>query len=293
MHAEAGGVLADKSVDAVVIAVPTALHHAVARMAVNARKPFYLEKPVATTTDDARDLCALVDSSGLQAAVGFNRRAHPLYVRARELIGSGSVGKVHAVQTVFSEPTPKDGLPGWKRSRSTGGGVLLDLASHHIDLVRWLLSDEVVSVSAVAQSLESEGDVATINMSLCSGAHAQSFFSLRSAYADFVEIFGDRATIRIDRHLGKLTMMVPRKFGYGARRVTVSGVTDIGWRVRRLARPAEDPSYLRALEAFVQQVRGERSPLASMIDGERSLAVVLAAEEAARSGSAVRIATDQ
>ena len=92
-HERPEGVFADNTVDAVVISVPTAMHHKVATMAVEAGKPFYLEKPIATTHDEARELCALVESRAIAAAVGFNRRAHPLYSRARELVASGAVGK--------------------------------------------------------------------------------------------------------------------------------------------------------------------------------------------------------
>jgi predicted dehydrogenase len=288
-HADARSLIADGSVDAVLISVPTALHFGVAKMAAESGKAFYLEKPIAVTAAEARELCALVESCGAVAAVGFNRRAHPLFSRARELIASGAVGEVHAVQTIFSEPTPKDGIPEWKSARSTGGGVLLDLASHHIDLIRWLLSEEIREVTATTASQETEDDRATVSMLLTSGARAQSFFSLRSAYADFIEITGERATIRIDRHSASLTMSVPRRIGYGSRRVEVQMKEGIASRIRKLARPAEDPSYYRSLEAFVQQVEGKRVPLASMADGESSLAVVLAAEESARSGSTVRI----
>jgi myo-inositol 2-dehydrogenase/D-chiro-inositol 1-dehydrogenase len=196
---------------------------------------------------------------------------------------------VRAVQSVFSEPTPADGIPEWKRARATGGGVLLDLASHHADLVRWLVNAEVVSVSALATSSESDDDSATVTMTLTTGATAQCFFSLRHAYADHLELFGTRATIRIDRHKRALSMTAPRRFGYGAReRVLREPVTEVGSRIRRLVRPGEDPSYHAALVAFAAQVRGEREPLASLDDGRESLAIVLAAEESVRSGCPVK-----
>lgn len=290
VHESAESLLARDDIHAVVISVPSHLHAAVAIAAANAGKAFYLEKPIATTMQDARDVCRAATDAGVAAAVGFNRRAHPLHVRARNLIAGGALGEVHSVHSVFSEPSPRDGMPGWKRARATGGGALLDLASHHVDLVRWLLGTEVCSVSATMKSAVTEDDSAAVSMTLAGGAQAQCFFSLRSAYADHVEIIGERATLRIDRHLATLSMMMAKRLGYGARKHSVGGgLADIGWRVRRVAHPAEDPSYFLALEAFASQVRGERGALASLEDGERSLAVVLAAEESARSGAPVRV----
>jgi predicted dehydrogenase len=291
-HASAAALLAQNDIDAVVIAAPSHIHASIAIEAAKSGKAFYLEKPVATAMRDAHYVCWAAASAGVAAAVGFNRRAHPLYVRARELVRSGAIGEVRAVQSVFSEPTPKDGIPEWKRARATGGGVLLDLASHHVDLVRWLTNTEVVSVSALATSSESDDDSATLTMTLTNEATAQCFFSLRHAYADHLELFGEKATLRVDRHKRSLSMMAPRRFGYGAReRVLRDRSTEVGSRIRRLVKPGEDPSYHGALMAFVSQVRGEREALASLDDGRESLAIVLAAEESVRSGSPVKPAT--
>ncbi len=281
-HHDAEDLLNNCDADAVVISVPTDMHAAVAMMAARAGKPFYLEKPIAATKEEAAELRSAVDIAGVPVAVGFNRRAHPLYVRAREIVLGGSIGEIHAVQSTFSEPAPKDGLPQWKLSRATGGGVLLDLASHHVDLIRWLTGGEISSVLAAGSS---GGNIASLGMHVGGGIHAQCFVSFNSAYADWIEIAGSQGTLRLDRHRASLTRTDPRRVGYGPRHSVVrSGISDIGWRARRMVRRSEDPSYYRSLEAFVQMVRGERAPLASLADGERSLEVILAAEESARSG---------
>ncbi len=272
--------------DAVVISVPTHMHASVAIMAAKAGKPFYLEKPIAIARQEARSLRSSVDNAGVAVAVGFNRRAHPLYARARELVEAGSIGEVHAVQSTFSEPSPKDGLPEWKLSRAMGGGVLLDLASHHVDLVRWLTDGEIESVLATG---DEGGSIASLAMQVSGGIHAQCVVSFNSAYADWIEIAGSKGTLRLDRHRASLTKTLPRRVGYGPRRSAVrSGMSDLAWRTRRLIRRSEDPSYYRSLEAFVQMLRGEREPLASLADGERSLEVILAAEESARCGLPVK-----
>ena len=50
------------------------------------------------------------------AAVGFNRRRHPLYIQARGVLTAGVIGRVRSMQTAFSEPVVPEEMPGWKRS---------------------------------------------------------------------------------------------------------------------------------------------------------------------------------
>jgi len=263
------------------------MHASIGAMAARAGKSFYLEKPIATEFDDARLLRDACDAASVRAVVGFNRRYHPLYERARSMLAEGRLGNVRAVQTTFCEPVPPAGIPRWKERRETGGGVLLDLGSHHIDLIRWLLDTEIVEVNASARSDVSEQDSATMNMVLEDGCQAQSFVSFRAGYSDRIELIGEEGSITIDRHRGSLTLQSPRRLGYGTRRRFVApSLDDAGWRARRLIRPAEDPSYYRALKAFASD---NASSLASLDDGERSLEVVLAAEESASRGTAVSI----
>ncbi|HTG50883.1 MAG TPA: Gfo/Idh/MocA family oxidoreductase, partial [Gemmatimonadales bacterium] len=152
-YERADDLLGRSDIEAVLICAPTNLHASLACAVASAGKHFYLEKPIATLVQDARDVVAAADRPGLTSAMGFNRRHHPLFEQARTLLNHGVIGRVHAVQTTFCEPSPPDGMPSWKRRRATGGGVLLDLASHHIDLVRWMLATEVAVVSV---SLSSE-----------------------------------------------------------------------------------------------------------------------------------------
>jgi predicted dehydrogenase len=283
---DSGSMLRNAELDAVIVAVPTHLHAVEAAGIARAGVAFYLEKPIAIAKADADLVRDAVDNARVKAAVGFNRRAHPLYQRARELIRAGAIGEVHGAQTVFSEPAPPAGLPLWKHKRDTGGGALLDLGSHHIDLLRWLLGAEVETVSASIRTISTEDDFASVTLSFAGGAHAQSTFTLASAYADHLEILGTKGTLRIDRHSAALKLSRPRRFGYGRRESSVGiAKSDIAWRVRRIARPAEDPSYVRAMRSFVRHLRNDEPVLASLDDGARSLHVILAAEESSRHGS--------
>ena len=165
--------------------------------------------------------------------------------------------------------------------------MLLDLASHHVDLIRWMLKTEVAQVSAAIRSDVSEQDSATVTMELLNDADVQSFFSFRSGYADRIDLIGESGTLSIDRHRGSLTLQTPRRFGYGSRRrMLAPEAGNVAWRMRRFVRPAEDPSYHAALKAFAN---GRVSESASMSDGERSLEVILAAEQSGALGEPVPV----
>lgn len=280
--------LANSNVDAVIIATPPQTHASIGTMAARAGKAMYLEKPIATSLLDALELSRISSEAGIKAVVGFNRRNHPLYWRARSLIRGGTIGRVRAVQTTFCEPVPLDGMPAWKEKRSTGGGALLDLASHHIDIVRWLTESGVSTVAAEVQSSESEHDSASLQIVLEDGTSVQSFFSFRAGYAERLTVLGDGGCLELDRHRGSLTLQTARRFGYGAhRRLLLPSLRDVTWKARRFIRPSHDPSYHRALSAFANG----SGDLPSLYDGEMSLRAVIAAEESALCGSAVSVQT--
>ena len=278
--------LASAEVDAVIIATPPPTHAAIGIMAARAGKSIYLEKPIATTLTDAADLFAAASEAGVTAAVGFNRRSHPLYIRARDMIRRGAVGELQAIQTMFCEPVPAGGLPVWKAARSSGGGALLDLASHHVDIIRWLTDREIASVHAHVRSEQSEHDSASMEMRLDDGITAQIFVSFRAGYAERIVLIGDKGTLGIDRHRGSLSLQTSRRFGYGARqRAIPPSISDLPWKLRRIVRPAHDPSYERALLAFARNSQ----TLPSLQDGVVSLSVIIAAEESAARGGSVEV----
>lgn len=282
LYERADDLLARSDLDAVVICAPTQVHAELAVAAAGAGKHFYLEKPIATDAAGAQRVVDAAAGAGVIGAMGFNRRLHPLYQQARDLLAAGRIGKVRAVQTAFCEPVPPETMPGWKRRRATGGGVLLDLASHHLDLLRWFLRDEVDTVAATLGSEVTEQDSARLELTLRSGVEVQSLFSFRAGLADFLEFIGERGTLRVDRHSPVLALGARRRFGYGVRRAWVAPTVEVAaWRLRRLVRPSVDPSYRRSLQAFVHQLGGHPGSGASLLDGVRSLEAVLSAEESA------------
>ena len=290
VHARTDDLLARDDIDAVIISGPTHLHADLAISACDAGKHIYLEKPLASSLEDGARVADAVKRSGVTLALGFNRRFHPLNQQAKRLIAAGRIGRIHAVFSTFCERATPDSMPGWKRRRETGGGVLLDLATHHIDLMRWFLDDEVASVSASIGSELSEQDSARMTMSMRNGVQVQGWFSSLTSTGDSLEFFGSDGTLRVDRHRTSVSLRVPRRFGYGVRSArTPPDAALAAWRVARIARPSNEPSYLRSLTAFVRALSGSGPPMPTVDDGMRALEVIEAAELASHRGETVRV----
>lgn len=257
-------------VDAVIVAAPSGLHAPLALATLLAGRHLYLEKPIATSLDDGRRVAAAARDARVVAVIGFNWRFQPLLARARELLRAGVIGDVRAVSTTFCEPAT---AAGWRSRRSDGGGVLLDLGSHHFDLMRWLLDARVERVEAAVSSIASEHDSARVRLHLHGGCVASSFFSLHERQADSLELAGERGVMRIDRYARSLSLQ-------GARARTLTFAT-FSWRLRSTVRPRSEPSWRNLLRLFVRKIRGADVELPTFDDGLQSLEIVAAAERAA------------
>ena len=271
--ANADELLARDDVDAVVVSAPTGLHATLALATIETGRHIYLEKPIATTIEDGHKVAAAARGARRVAAIGFNWRFQPLVSRARELVRAGAIGHIRAVSTVFAEPSP---LPSWKEKRCDGGGVLLDLGSHHFDLILWLIGARVERVEATIRSDATEHDSASVRLHLDDGCVASCAFSFRASQADSLEFVGERGVMRIDRYARTLSVCGVRA------RTTTPAI--LAWRARALLRPRTEPSWSHALRRFVHAIRGGAVELPTFDDGLRSLEVVVAAERAAGIG---------
>ncbi|WP_328492264.1 Gfo/Idh/MocA family oxidoreductase [Streptomyces sp. NBC_00414] len=143
-------VAADPRVQAVSVAAPNFLHREIGVAMAEAGKHLWIEKPVGLTAGDARAVAGAVAKAGVQGTVGFNYRNAPAVAAARELVASGEIGTVtHVRIRLFSDyAAHPEGALTWRYERERGGsGVLGDLASHGVDLARFLLG-EISSLTA-------------------------------------------------------------------------------------------------------------------------------------------------
>ena len=157
----------------------------------------YLEKPLARDLVEGEEIVAAWRRSGKVGAIGFNFRFHPLVRAARRELERGRIGSPHTARTTFCA-APRS-VPAWKTARATGGGALLDLASHHVDLVPDLLGSYVEEVFATIRSSRNEQDTVTLELRLRGGALVQTFVSTRRSRKT-----GSRSTATPESSLGSV-----------------------------------------------------------------------------------------
>ncbi len=130
--ADAGDVLADPSIDLVVIATPNTSHAPLARAALLAGKHVVIDKPMAATVEEASSLIDLARRQDRLLTVFHNRRWDGDFLTARGLVESGALGEIYQYEAHFDRFRPAI-KPGWREKPLPGSGVLFDLGAHLID----------------------------------------------------------------------------------------------------------------------------------------------------------------
>ncbi|HOW01861.1 MAG: Gfo/Idh/MocA family oxidoreductase [Microbacteriaceae bacterium] len=133
------GAFLDMGFDYCVVAAPTIYHLDIGRALAERGIHALIEKPVASTAEDATALRDLFDKAGLIGGVGHIERYNPALQSARERIEAGLIGDIYQIATRRQGPFP---------GRIADVGVIKDLASHDIDLTAWVTQQEYVSVNA-------------------------------------------------------------------------------------------------------------------------------------------------
>jgi predicted dehydrogenase/threonine dehydrogenase-like Zn-dependent dehydrogenase len=263
-------VLKDPQIDAVLIASRNQHHAAQSLAALRAGKHVFVEKPMALTADECRELRAAVEETGRQLTVGFNRRFAPYYRELKNALERRSVPAV--VQCRINSP----GISGsyWMADPAIGGAILGE-ACHFIDLMYWLLGSEPESVSA---------------------------YSLPTGKADPIGENNLVAAFRFaDGSIGNLTYCTVGSKTSGGERVEVFGqgvgaFTEDFKRagVHRGMRNAKssiwpDKGYAAQMADFVESIRQGRPPAVTVYDGARATLGCLAMLASAARGEAVAL----
>lgn len=141
--------LANPAVQAVSIATPDFAHREIAVAAAEAGKHILVEKPLATTVEDAEAIINAAKNAGVKLMVDFHNRVSPPFAGARQAIEAGELGQLQHMYARLSNTTwvATQMLP-WASKSS----ALWFLAAHTMDLARWLLADEPKRVYAVRRS---------------------------------------------------------------------------------------------------------------------------------------------
>ena len=273
--------LADPAVGVVMICTPPRTHTAIIERAARAGKAVFCEKPV--DLDLGRvDACAKVlEATRTPFFVAFNRRFDPSHRALFDAIRAGDIGRPEMLvlssrDTEISPPDYVAAMP---------YGIFYDTMIHDFDMVRWLLADEPVDITArtacmldTTENPHRDPDTAMVMLTMASGAlvHVNSSFRAVYGYDQRIEAFGAKGMLISHNHQPTL---LERYDAAGIRRDPL-----LRFFVERYAE-----SYARELDDFVRAIGAQRPPTIGLDDGRRALRIAEAAAASAKSGKSVAL----
>lgn len=267
--------LDDEHIDGVILATPISTHHELARAALLAGKHVLVEKPLATTVDQARELVELARLRDRVLMVGHTFEYHPAVSYLRGLVAGGELGEIHYVDSV------RLNLGLFQRDAN----VLWDLAPHDLSIIFSILGQEPITISAWGHChiLPRVEDVAFANLTFPDGVSAHLHVSwLDPCKVRRVTVVGSRAMAVFD------DVAVGEKVRIYDKRFTIAPAGDryvdfqSGYHYGNVVIPPISGAEPLALECadFAQAMASGRDVRA---DGDSGLRVVMALEAAARS----------
>lgn len=195
-HGSYEALLADPEVDAVYIPLPNHLHAEWTIAAARAGKHVLCEKPLALTADDAQRAIDVCQAEGVRVMEAFMYRLHPSWVAVRELVASGRIGPLRAVQSWFSYYN--DDARNIRNIREFGGGALYDIGCYSVNLSRMLFGSEPTRVQASSVRDPANGtDILTSGILEFGDGVATFTCSTRAEDDQRVHVYGTEGRISI------------------------------------------------------------------------------------------------
>ena len=275
--------------EAVSVCVPTRKHFEVASASIGRGIATLVEKPLAATIDEGERLRDIAADRGVPLAVGHIERFNPAVIELKRRLEAGELGRVYQVHARRVGPFPQ---------RVRDVGVVLDLAPHDIDVMRFLLGSEVIRVQA-----ETERRLATEHEDMLSGVLRFSNGVVGVLDVNWLtptkirelSVLGERGMFVVDYLARELTFFenpsAPETAGDPAWAAHhAKGVTE-GQRVQI---PIEKREPLRSeLEAFVGAARGEAPVAVTADDGLAAMRAAEALVASAERGAPVDVVTSR
>ncbi len=218
----ADSLIEDPAVDAVYIATPPAFHKEYTLKAATARKPIYVEKPMALHYEDCREMVDACRKYEVPLFVAYYRRALPKFLAILDIIKSGEIGDVRCVHVNMCKPSSQDeinpeSLPWRVLPVVSGGGYFMDLGSHTFDLLDFYFGPvrEVRGFSSNQGGYYPAEDIVTGSWVFESGVHGTGTWCFTAGESlDQVTVFGSRGSIRFSVfEFEPIRVTVPRSDG--------------------------------------------------------------------------------
>jgi len=271
-------VFGDDSVDAVVICSATPTHSDLIEKGLLAGKAVFCEKPIDLSIERVNAVLEKTAQCTAPFLLGFNRRFDPAAAAMHERVVAGDIGEVELVTIISKDPEPPP-----IEYVKVSGGLFRDMTIHDIDMARFMLGEEPVSIVATASALTSEAiategdvDTACLTLQCASGKIAVITNSRRASfgYDQRMEVHGSLGSLRTE-NVPANTLILERSEG-------VRREPPMHFFIERYK-----DAYRLEWQHFIDVLKGASSPSASGLDGQRALMIADAAYESLKSGARV------
>jgi UDP-N-acetylglucosamine 3-dehydrogenase len=253
-------------IDVVSICLPTPFHKTFLEKAADQGQHIICEKPLARNLRDAREMIDYCKEKNVKLFVGHVVRFFPEYVKAKQIMEQGSIGKVAVARTYRGGAFPY-GSNDWYADYESSGGLVLDMIIHDFDFLRWCFGDvERVYAKSVEKGNERRVDYSLITLRFKSGviAHVEGSWAHQTFTTKF-EFAGEAGIIEHDS-----SKAVP---------VTFAGRTqsNSGGGVAVPESPLKKSPYYLELSHFLTCIESDSEPIVTAEDAYKAMEIALAA----------------
>ncbi len=265
-------------VDAVFITSPDALHYADTLLALRHGKAVLCEKPVAMNASEAREMALAAKAAGILYGVAQNFRYNHTLDWMRDAIRAGKIGHSQFARAEFDYPADRAPRKWIKDPSLACGGPIGDVGVHCVDALRYVLGEEVQTVSTVATKSSPDDQVeatASLQLQMTGDVLASVAVSARSPYRTLIEFTGSDGVLIAENGLtvDRPIEVVHRRAGEVLETVTMNNAD----------------AYTRMLDSFAQAMRGETVFAATGEDGVKNMAILDAAFQSWKTGQRERL----
>jgi inositol 2-dehydrogenase len=280
-YADYHDLLGNPNVQGVIIATPTSTHEAVVIAAAQAGKAIFCEKPTALTLAATDNMIAAVEKQGVLFQVGFMRRFDKHYAAAYARIQAGAIGTPIVARSIGRDPF-RTSLE--FANPDISGGLIVDMAIHDFDIVRWMMGADIERVYTEAATLkypelQGVGDVdnAMINLRFVGNQVGNIEVSRTAGYGYDIRatVVGTEGTLEIG-YLQETAVLLLNKSG--------SQHDIVPYFQERFG-----PAYTAQIVHFVECLRAGKAPSVNQIDARAALQGALAATRSQHEGRVVAL----
>jgi predicted dehydrogenase len=278
VYSDYSKMIRDPEIDVIDITTPNIFHSKQTIMAAEMGKHVFCEKPMANTVKECDEMIAACKRNNVKLMIGYMLRFKPHHIKIKKLIEDGALGTPFFGRAQYHFWLPDESESYLKNPRLGGGGALMDVGVHCIDILRFLIG-EVIEVAAYTDTIIHKYPTDSISLLLLkleksAYAFIDSSFCTRFTYKpQKLEVYGSKGSV--------FATTIGNQFGG-----ILETLTDDGWKKHEIA---EENFYLKEITHFSDCVLHDKNPKVNGVEGLKVQKVVAAAYKSFKKGTKIRV----